>query len=176
MWSCTRKTKRAILLIGCVVSSVLAGCSNLGVDLNTDEPIKVDIAVKLDVYQHQAEERAPSSTANAAAVSVEERRRRRMGEIQTLKNNRIVGENHLGLLEIRTEPPGEFGEYAKRIVTEENEDRIKLMNQLASNESVPMTTIQERQANLFYERAFAGEWIETRNPGGGYVWEQKRNQ
>ncbi len=160
--------------ISCVVASVLAGCTNLGVNLNTNEPIKVDIAVKLDVYQHQGGERTPSSAADATAVSVEERRRRRIGEIQNLKNNRVVGENHLGLLEIRTEPPGEFGDYAKRIVAEENEDRLKLMNQLASNESVPVTTIQERQAKLFFERAFSGEWVETRKPGSGYAWEQKR--
>lgn len=174
MWNCTRKIKQATSSV--VAAIVLAGCTNLGVDLNTDEPIKVDISVKLDVYQHQREEKVPSSTAGATSVSLEERRRRRMGEIQNLKNNRIVGENHLGLLEIRTEPPGEFGDYTNRIVTEENEDRLKLMNQLASNESVPLTTIQDRQAKLFYERAFSGEWVETRKLGGGYVWEQKRQE
>jgi len=176
MWCSTPKTKRGILSIPCVVAVVLAACSNFGVNLNTDEPIKVDIAVKLDVYQHQAAEKTQPSAEQTGAISVEQRRRRRMGEIQNLKNNRIVGENHMGLIEIRTEPPGEFGNYAKRIVSEENEDRVSLMNQIASNESVSVTAIQERQAKLFRERAFAGEWIETWKSGGGYAWVQKRQQ
>ena len=40
--------KRAPLLL----LLALAGCKSIGVDLGTQQPLKVDIAMKLDVYQH----------------------------------------------------------------------------------------------------------------------------
>lgn len=175
MSSCTQKSNGVLLLLALLLLLSGGGCSNFGVDLNTDEPIKVDIAVKLDVYQHQDPDAQTATTRpmSDADMSIEERRRRRIGEIQTLKNNRIVGENHLGLLEVRSLPPGEYGDYVKGVVDKENEDRTALMTAMAGNEGVGIVAIQERQAGLFHDRAFNGEWIETQTPDGSYQWEQK---
>ena len=115
------------------------GCSSLpDVNLTTDDPLKVDINVRLDVYQHEGKEgntdtagdgdspgevAAASDDAKVSADLVAKRKRDRMEEIQRLKNNRLVGENHRGLLTIRTLPLDDYGDYVKTTVEAENYDR-----------------------------------------------------
>lgn len=133
----------------------------------------MDINVKLDVYQHADPELRPPAPTATVQGDAEARRRDRMGEIQTLKNSRLVGENHLGLLEVRNEPPGEYGKYALATVENENADRLKTMEQLAERQGVALAAVQKQQAELWRERAFGGEWIEVPAPTGGWAWAQK---
>jgi len=51
-----------------------------------------------------------------------------IGELQPLKNSRLIGENHLGLLEVRNPAPGEYGDYVRETVDAENKDRMALMD------------------------------------------------
>ena len=146
-------------------------------NLSTPEPVKVDINVRLDVYQH-ADKKTDTDAVPvrlAPDTDVETRRRARMGEIQQLKNSRIVGENRLGLLDIRNLPPGEFGDYVKRLVEEENADRSQLFEKTATTQNVPIVKIQEKNAGLARDRAFNGEWIEIPVQTGGFTWVQKGN-
>ena len=144
-----------------------AACAGPTVNLATREPLAVDMTLRVDIYQHGAETAAP------AEGTPEERRRARMAEIQTLKNSRLVGESHLGLLAVRELPPGEYGRYVTRTVEAENADRTTLMRGMAEAQRRPLAEIETEQARLWRERAFAGEWIEEQEPDGAWRWVQK---
>ena len=132
--------------------------------------LAVDLTLRVDIYQH-APGAAPAE--EAAPGSAEERRRARMAEIQSLKNSRLVGESHLGLLGVRELPPGEYGRYVTRTVEEENADRTRLMRELAAARREPLARVEEEQARLWRERAFPGEWIEDKGADGTWRWVQK---
>jgi uncharacterized protein YdbL (DUF1318 family) len=151
--------------------AALGACKPFAVHLGTNEPIKVDIKVKMDVYQHEPKEGA-KKLERRADEDPETARRTRMGEVQALKNSRLVGENHLGFLDIRNQPTGEYGDYVKRTVESENTDRKKLMEKLAKERGVTTSEIERSQAALFRQSAFPGEWYEEAE-AGGFVWKQK---
>lgn len=148
---------------------LLAAC-NPTVHVATSEPLKVDVNMRVDIYQH--------TTGNAPAEGPEgeaqTRRRARMAEIQNLKNARIVGEDRHGLLAIVQAPPGDYGDYVRRTAEAENADRLALMKQLAAERRVPLAQIEAEQATLWRERAFPGEWVETQEPDGAWRWTQKQ--
>ena len=152
--------------------AALGGCKPLAVHLGTEQPIKVDIKMKMDVYQHEPKE-GVKKTEVRASEDPEATRRSRMGEIQTLKNSRLVGENRHGLLEVRNQPTGEYGDYVKKTAESENADRRKLMEKLAKERGEKMPDIERSQAALFRQSAFPGEWFEETDGGGGFVWKQK---
>ena len=157
------------LLLGTLC--LAGGCKPFDVKLGTDKPLKVDIKMKLDVYQHDPKDAAKKTDAQASD-DPETARRSRLGEIQALKNSRLVGENRAGLLEIRNQPAGEYGDYVRKTVAAENADRGKLMQKLAKDRGVPLAEIERSQAALFRQSSFTGEWYEEEE-GGGFVWKQK---
>ncbi len=163
------------MAISAAVLFTMAGCKGIGVNLATSQPLHVDINMKLDVYQHSDTSIQKKITAASSdlPVDVQQRRTNRMGEIQGLKNSRVVGENHAGLLEIRNLPPGEYGTYTKQTVDAENSDRTTIMQQVSKNEDLPLAKVQEQQAQLAFKLAFNGEWIEPTQPDGTYKWIQK---
>ena len=118
------------LLIAC---STLGGCKAPSVNLSTSEPIKVDINMRLDVYQYSAPASKKPAQGPPAAQTPEARRRNRMADIQQFKNERLVGEGHEGLLVIRSKPEGDYGDYVRVTVEEENADRMDLMKSLAES-------------------------------------------
>ena len=171
-------------------SLYLTGCSSLpDVNLTTDEPLKVDINVRLDVYQHEGQEgessenSASSDDAAASQLAAEsaasadlvaKRKRNRMEEVQRLKNNRLVGENHRGLLTIRKLPLDDYGDYVKKTVEEENYDRNYLMRVEAKERGALLHDVQEMTWKENLARSYEMEWIEI--PGdqeGTFVWKQK---
>ncbi len=155
----------------------LGGCSLPPVTLSTPQPIKVNIAMKLDVYQHGAPAAPVKTTASASDAAtpdaIQDRRRLRLGELQPLKNSRLIGENHLGLLEVRNPAPGEYGDYVRETVAAENKDRSALMELTAKAQKISLADVQKQQAANAIHSAFNGEWIETQKPGGTYAWTQK---
>lgn len=170
--------KKAIvsLMIGLV-----AGCSG-GPTINIAtkqplkvDPLKVDLNMRVDVYQHadNTVQKKAANTQPAAGEDVQTRLRNRMGEIQVLKNNRLVGESRRGLLEIRTQPPGEFGDYVQRTVEAENNDRLAMMQEIAQKKNLGLEEVQRQQAELIRNKAFNGEWIEVPQPDGTFAWKQK---
>jgi uncharacterized protein YdbL (DUF1318 family) len=166
--------------------ALLSGCKTPSINLATSEPIKVDIAMRLDVYQHDSGNGATTgTTAVAPSTPVkpeptparggdpEERRKNRQADIQTFKNSRLVGESHNGLLVILIEPATDYGDYVRRVVAGENSDRMAIMKARAEKEKRSLPDIQSEQAKLWVDRSFKGEWIETKKPGGTYEWVQK---
>ncbi|CAN5742463.1 hypothetical protein BH09VER1_BH09VER1_10830 [soil metagenome] len=115
------------LILAVLAAMVVAGCKTPTVNLATTEPIKVDIDMRLDVYQYSSTNapktgqvvvtkapdsaQPPSTNAttstnllakselpNASSGSPETRRHNRQADIQKFKNDRMVGEGHDGLL------------------------------------------------------------------------------
>jgi uncharacterized protein YdbL (DUF1318 family) len=150
----------------------MAGCKSIPIDIGTRESVKVDLSMKVDVYQHADPGSARRATPPPPA-DVTLSRRNRMAEIQTLKNSRLVGENHGGYLEVRTSPPGEYGDYVRATVDAENSDRARLIENLAKERHVPVSQAERTQAELFRTNAFAGEWVEVPDADGKFAWKQK---
>jgi uncharacterized protein YdbL (DUF1318 family) len=172
-----RKTRPKIstALAAC---ALLSGCKAPSINLSTNEPIKVDIAMRLDVYQHEAPAGAttaakPSPTPARGGDPIA-RRKNREADIQTFKNGRLVGEGHDGLLVILVEPAGDYGDYVRRMVAGENSDRMALMKARAEKEKRSLSDVQAAEAKSWADRSFKGEWIELKKPDGSYQWVQKK--
>jgi len=154
---------------------ILTGCSTPTVNLATSEPIKVDIEMRLDVYQHNppGTDKKPSQPQAPTAADPESRRRNRMADVQAFKNSRAVGEGRDGLLSIRVETPGDYGDYIRKTVSAENEDRMALMKAVSAKEKISLPDVQKKQAALWQKMSFRGEWIEVQTPDGNWRWIQK---
>jgi hypothetical protein len=156
----------------------LSCCKPIDVELATEEPIKIDISMKVDVYQYggveKDEEKKEKEKEKLSYEAVVDRMWARMAEIQELKNNRIVGENRMGLLGIRDRPAGEYGDYVDKTVREENVDRAFLMTHETKTEGTDLAEVQLRQWRSRAQASFPGEWIEVEgNQAGRYKWTQK---
>lgn len=165
-WSLER-----LVLLPVVVA--LAACKTLPeVPITTPKPLEVNLNMRLDVYQYRGDEPLDKeATKNASEAT--QRMRNRMVEIQTLKNNQLVSEDHRGLLQIREVPSGEWGPQMKKAVAAENEDRMLLMRQKAKESNRPLHELEDEQWRLRTQQAGTGEWIEV--PGvtpGSFQWKR----
>lgn len=153
----------------------LSSCSLPPISLSTPEPIKVDVNIKLDVYQYKGDEPNAPDAAQVSYEEAVERQRNRMAEIQKLKDNRLVGEDHRGLLHLREKPAGDWGDYVERTMNAENEDRTLLMRRQAKDSNRALHEVQEEQWKLRTDKAYEGEWIEI--PGdkpNSFRWVQSK--
>jgi uncharacterized protein YdbL (DUF1318 family) len=149
---------RALLALSCIA---LASCQSFKVDLQSPEPIKVDVNMRLDVYQYKGDEPDKPDAAQASYDAAQTRLRNRYAEIQTFKNNGLVGEDHRGLLHLREKPAGEWGDYVEKQVNQENEDRTILIRRLAKDSDRAMHEVQDEQWKQRTSKAYHGEWIEV---------------
>ncbi|MFZ4776154.1 MAG: DUF1318 domain-containing protein [Terrimicrobiaceae bacterium] len=162
------------ILCAAAAAILATGCSVPTVNLSTAEPIKVDIAMRLDVYQHSKETAAAKTGVTAIPASEPEtRRRNRMADIQNFKNSRLIGENRDGLVTVRVDTPGEEGDYVRKTVSAENEDRMALMKTAAERDKKSLPALQAEQASLWQKRSFEGELIEVSKPDGTFEWTEK---
>lgn len=150
----------------------LGSCKLPDVNLATPEPLEVNLNMRLDVYQFTGD--APKDAEKAKTIAeAAERRRNRSSEIQELKNNRLVGEDHRGLLHVREVPGGKWGERVKQAVQEENDDRTLLMREEARKREMTVFDIQQENWKQAIAKAYKGEWVEI--PGekeGTFKWVQ----
>ncbi len=136
-------------------------------NLATPNPVKVDIGVRLDVYQKTP---PTKSESEQSSLTVAANRRLRSGEIQQLKNARIIGEDRDGYLAMRKPPTDpKYLAYAQGIITAENADRSFLYLANAQAQSKPLEIIEGEYAALWADRAFPGEWVQKENGN----WTQK---
>jgi hypothetical protein len=160
------------------VACLLGGCSGFPVNVRTPKPLEVDVRLQVNIYQRKVEgatdTQAAAPTSDTGTSDEETRRRERMGQIQSLKNSRIVGENHRGLLTIIRLPAGEYGKQVEQAVAAENADRTVLMQVEAERRRVPLAAIETEQAAAWRERAFPGEWIEEQQPDKTWHFAQKQ--
>jgi uncharacterized protein len=128
--------------------------------LNTPEPVKIDVHMKVEVTTKN-ESAQSSASANTTEASPRLRQRNRITEVQSLKNDRIVGEGKDGLLHKKTLPPdAAYQEYAQKILEAENADRKQIYQIEADNKNKPLSLIVAEYARNLRQSAFAGEWIE----------------
>ena len=160
-------------LASIAASILLAACAGPTVNLATPEPIKVDIAMRLDVYQHAKEAAKKSSSTATPLLETADARKNRMADIQTFKNSRLVGEGRDALLAIRVDTPGDYGDFIRKTVDAENADRMALMKSDAERQKMSLPQIQSKQASLGAKLAFKGEWIEIVKDDGTAEWIQK---
>lgn len=155
-----------------VTSVCLAACKLPDINLATPKPIEVNLNMRLDVYQFSGD--APTDKEKTKSLAeANERMRNRQSEIQELKNNRLVGEDHRGLLHIREVPGGKWGDRVKLAVQEENDDRTLVMRNQAEKNNRTLIEVQAEQWKLRTERAFKGEWIEIAgDKEGTFKWVQ----
>ncbi len=143
------------------------------VNVSTDEPIQVDVNMDVHVYQH-GKDSPEDKKKRQDYKKVLESRRNRMAEVQKLKDNRLVGEDHEGLLSIRNLPAGEYGLYVKKTVEEENGDRNFLMKAEAGEKGEAIGEVKKSQWSHWQRKSFPGEWIQVEgDEPGTYRWVQK---
>ncbi len=164
-----------LLTIPAALATGLVSCVKpFEVNVNTPEPIKVDLSMDVNVYQHGLVEKKEAEAAADFRAAMD-RRRNRMSEIQDLKNNRLVGEGRSGLLSLRNRPAGDYGDYVEKTVEEENLDRETLMRHEAAEKGTDLAEIRDEQWRHWQRKSFPGEWIEVANDDGTtYRWEQKQ--
>jgi len=149
-----------------LVLGFLSGCAPT-VNLATPEPIKVDVGVRLDVYQKTAPTKAKEEQSSLEIASA---RRLRSGEIQQLKSSHIIGEDRDGYLDMRQPPKDpKYLAYAQSIIQAENADRSYLYLANAQTQNKPMEMVGAEYAKLWRDRAFPGEWIQKEDG----TWIQK---
>jgi hypothetical protein len=165
---------------GCQLSSTLENAARK-ITLNTPEPIKVDMKITLDVIQHDApgakkEKDVEKAEDSEDLAAITRRKFNRQEEIQKLKNSRFVAETHQGLLVIREQPPGAYGNYVTETVEKENFDRKALMIEDARKQKRELHEIEKERYGANVKNAFAGEWIEIPDPerSGGFKTVQKQ--
>lgn len=164
---------RLALLMLLPLAIIGTGCKTMPeVPITTPKPLEMNLNMRLDIYQYRGDEpRDKEATKNAAEATT--RMRNRMAEIQGLKNNQLVGEDHRGMLVVREVPAGDWGPQMKKAVAAENEDRMLLMRQKAKDSNRPLHEIEEEQWRLRTQQANVGEWIEV--PGespGSFQWKR----
>ncbi len=163
---------RRLLLISAVTPAILFnGCKALdrslenaakNITLNTPDPIKVEMKIDVNVYQHDAEDgEKPKDNAKEDNAGLSRRKFNRQKEVQDLKNNRFVAESHRGTLFLREQPAGTYGEYVRKTVEDENTDRMELMRQEAAEKRRELHEIMQERYEANVQNAFTGEWIEV---------------
>lgn len=152
---------------------LLTGCKQLPeVPITTPKPLEVNLNMRLDIYQYRGDEPVDKEAAKGIAEATQ-RMRNRMAEIQTYKNNQLLGEDHRGLLQVREVPAGDWGVQMKKDVAAENEDRMLIMRNKAREANRPLHEVEAEQWRLRVQQANRGEWIEV--PGestGSFRWKR----
>ena len=116
--------------------------------------------MRLNVYQYKGDDPNEKDAADEGYEDAVLRQRNRMAEIQKLKDNRFVGEDHRGLLLLREKPAGDWGDYVERTVNMENVDRTILMRREAKESNRALHEVQDEQWKRRTSASYAGEWVE----------------
>jgi uncharacterized protein YdbL (DUF1318 family) len=173
---------------------LVMGCASVQVKAPKD-PIKVDITMRLDVYQHVEKDidsiedivsgkAAPKPKGgmqlnllftNAYAeeglsADVEQaalRRRDRRDELVSWEQKGVIGENSMGLVEARS------GQAPGGLVSAENADRMVIYKGIAKKNGTSVEDVQKIYAVRLQEDAPAGTPIEIAAPAGNRVWKTK---
>lgn len=164
---------------------LMIGCAHVAMEA-PKEPIKLDVSMRLDVYQHvqndinQIENRinAPSDnpskisdkhslldyfTENAYAQDLSPeaeaavaRRQSRHSDLLSWERKGVVGENKSGLAEIR----GPKDAVVQALVESENNDRTIIYRAIADKNGTPIDAVQGLYAKRLQSDAPAGTPVE----------------
>jgi uncharacterized protein YdbL (DUF1318 family) len=189
---------RGLVIISAVGIIFGLGCARVRVEAPKD-PIKVDISMRLDVYQHVAKDiddienivsggqGAPAAKGPQSRLSffvgtafaeggldpqVEQaalRRRDRKPELDSWEAKGVIGENKSGLVEIK----GVAEAGASALGQAENADRMTIYQSIAQKNGTSVEEVQKLYAKRLQNDAPAGTPIEVANESGSYGWKTK---
>jgi hypothetical protein len=134
---------------------LLAGCAPT-VRLDTPEPLKADIAIKVDVYQHGAPVGVPERKISEEESLALRRRDERAGQIWGMKNDGVIVEGERGYLEILGKS-GWDPSYVQKHVTEENQDRAILYNGEARDSARPIEIIEKEAGQRLRQQSYGAK-------------------
>lgn len=194
--------RRILLLFVAVIVGL--GCARVRVEA-PKEPIKVDISMRLDIYQHvekdidaiedivsgSAVPKKNTSAGNQSKVGqwfvgiafaqenlspeLEQAALRRRDRYQALiawETRGAVGENRLGLVEIRNR--NAMDSSVPQLVADENTDRMFIYRSIAEKNNLTLEEVQKLYAQKLQEGAQAGTPIEVLDEKTGqYAWRTK---
>jgi uncharacterized protein YdbL (DUF1318 family) len=170
------------------------GCARVQVEA-PKEPIKMDISMRLDIYQHVQKDideienivsgSKPQSflscflkdayAADSISPEVEQAalsRRGRLSVLSVKESSGIVGENKSGFVEIRM--PQSSDAATQEMVNTENADRKTIFESVAQKNGTSVEEVQKIYAKKMQENAPAGTPIEVLNEATGkYEWKIK---
>ncbi len=171
----------------------LISCAKVSVE--TKKPIKVDINMRVDIYQHVVKdvedindqiygssgkdlnslfgfEEAYAADLPAGASEAISRRRDRVGSIEAYFSKGYIGENKDALLELKGDVSGEEKAAVVKTISEENKDRKILYKAIAEKNGTDISSVQKASFESDYKRAPSGYWFQI-SDGGGYTWNKK---
>ncbi|QSR89770.1 YdbL family protein [Methylacidiphilum caldifontis] len=150
-----KNIKVKILFGSLALVQVLITSSCRSVHMVPQKPVLYDVNVSVDVKS------PPMQQPYYSYGSIQERRRMRMGQVQSLKNSRIIGEGKDGYLHILKSPEDEeYRDYVHKIVDGENRDRQILYNLEAKKNGKEISQVEKEYGQKWQSRAFKGELIE----------------
>lgn len=190
--------KRLVVAVLCLIMAL--GCARVRVE-GSKEPIKVDVSMRIDVYQHiqkdidAIEDIVSGSGGEASAVDQQSmlgffisnayaqdeldeaikeaalRRKDRLPELQSMMAQGVIGENKSGLLEI---VDAGTASSVEEIVEEENRDRLVIYKELARKNNTSVEEIQAIYAARLQQDAPSGTPIEVVDKSTGTAeWKNK---
>ena len=185
--------KKTMLFL-CIL--MLFGCARIRVE--TPEPIKLDINMRVDVYQHVVKDVESIEdqiyggkekqlnfifevkTAHAADYTGDvsaaiESRKKRVSVVEGYSRNGYIGENREARLEITgAEIPAELKKEIAKIVKEENKDRDIIYEAVAKKNGVDVVEIRKVFFGKHFKRAPSGGLFEVYDKEKEkYTWTKK---
>jgi len=191
--------KRIFLVLVAMVFCL--GCAKVSVQ-GSKEPIKVDISMRLDVYQHvqndinaiedivggaPQEQKTddqqswmdifigPAYAQEDLSPEIQQaalRRKDRLTELHAQESQGVVGEDKSGLVQLRD--ASQAGTPVEALIAAENIDRLVIYKGIAAKNNTPVEEIQKVYAQRLQADAPAGTPIEVSNPAtGAYEWKKK---
>jgi len=193
--------KKIISVFGCSIFLLGFGCARVRLEA-PKEPIKMDISMRLDVYQHvvsdidaiegivsgakdktnpkdkrsalelfignaYAQEVISPETEQAAL-----RRRDRINELRALETKGVIGENRVGLVEVKDSAQATGS--VKQLIEAENTDRMIIYQSVSVKNNISVDEVQKLYAKRLRSDAPFGTPIEVLNEASGvYEWKVK---
>ena len=172
---------------------IVFGCANI--NLESRKPIKLDINMRVDVYQHVVEdvksindqiygsenkdfnslfffENAYAFDLDKEIADAVSRRIERVSQFQEYSVKEYIGENKDSFLEVRGDVPGQIKDEVNSFVANENKDRNIICNGTAEKNKTDVATVRKVFFENDYKRAPLGYWFEV-NKDGQYIWIKK---
>lgn len=175
------------LAIFIVALFVVMGCAKVQV-VAPKEPIKVDIAMRLDVYQHvekdidAIEEMVSGNKAAGKQHSMLDRftgiayaeealpadveraamsRKARYDDLVSAQSSGLIGENNSGLVELRSSGQGDAS--LRGLVSAENDDRMVIYRSVAKKNGATLDEVKGIYANKLQSNAPSGTPIQSKS-------------
>jgi len=178
----------------------VSGCARVKVEA-PKEPIKVDISMRLDIYQHiQKDIDAIENIVSGSQEKInlkdnqsqlhflqplyaqegldpqleqsEKNRKNRHTQISSLQAKGIIGENKSGLVEIKDSTSKTAS--IESLAKAENDDRLVIYRTIAQKNNSSMEEVQKIYAKRLQQDAPSGTPIEVFNDSSGrYEWKVK---